>query len=109
MRFSCTKHLNLLVVLGWVGLDPIFSTYSGLGWVRQSMDWVGSGHTKWTHGQLRAYTELRVRYTLPPVVTVAVVDADQRLCAECKSLPDYHPARFEDTYPTYSVFLFVRL
>ena len=23
-----------------------------LGWVSQPMGWVGSGHTKWTHGQL---------------------------------------------------------
>ena len=23
-----------------------------LGWVSQLMGWVGSGHTKWTHGQL---------------------------------------------------------
>jgi len=30
------------VVLGWVGL----------GWVSQLMGWVGSGQTKWTHGQL---------------------------------------------------------
>ena len=33
-------HLFPLVV-GWVGL----------GWVSQLMGWVGSGHTKWTHGQ----------------------------------------------------------
>jgi len=36
--------------LGRVG--SIFSTCSGLGWVSQLMDWVGSGHTKWTRGQL---------------------------------------------------------
>ena len=24
----------------------------GLGWVSQLMGWVGSGHTKWTHGQV---------------------------------------------------------
>jgi len=24
----------------------------GLGWVNQLMGWVGSGHTKWTRGQL---------------------------------------------------------
>jgi len=29
-----------------------FFTCSGLGWVSQLMGWVGSGHTKWTHGQL---------------------------------------------------------
>jgi len=42
----------LLVVLGWVGLGPNFSTCSGLGWVSQLMRWVfgvESGHTKWTH------------------------------------------------------------
>jgi len=32
--------------MGWV--DP----WVGLGWVSQLMGWVGSGHTKWTHGQL---------------------------------------------------------
>ena len=32
-RFDCTKQLNLLVVLGWVGLDPKFSTCNELGWV----------------------------------------------------------------------------
>jgi len=37
----------LLVVLGWVGLGPNFSTYSGLGWVSQLMGWVASGHIKW--------------------------------------------------------------
>ena len=35
--------------MGWV---HIFSTCSGLGWVSQLMGWVGSGHTKRTHGQL---------------------------------------------------------
>jgi len=33
---------------------------SGLGWVSQLMGWVGSGHTKWTHGQLCA--EVLVQY-----------------------------------------------
>jgi len=42
IRFGCTKQLNLLDVLGWVGL----------GWVSQLMGWVRSGHTKWTRGQL---------------------------------------------------------
>ena len=52
IRFGCTKQLNLLVVglLGRVGLGPIFSLV--MGWVSQPMGWVGSGHTKWTHGQL---------------------------------------------------------
>jgi len=60
IRFGGTKQLNLLVVLGRVGWGPNFSTCSGLGWV--GLDWVsqlmgsvGSGHTKWTHGQLRNY------------------------------------------------------
>jgi len=49
----------MLVVFGWVGLGPNFSTCSGvwfglvwLGWVSQLMGWVGSSHTKWTRGQL---------------------------------------------------------
>jgi len=50
IRFGCTKQLNLLVVVGWVGLGPNF--FHVLGWVSQMMGWVGSGHTKWTHGQL---------------------------------------------------------
>ena len=36
--------------MGWVGLGPNFPL--GLGWVSQLMDWLGSGHTKWTNGQL---------------------------------------------------------
>jgi len=52
IRFGCTKQLSLLVVLGWVGLGPNFPTCGGLGWFSQPMGWVGSGHTKWTHGQL---------------------------------------------------------
>jgi len=47
----------------WVGLGSIgsgwvhFSTCGGLDWVglggvSQLMGWVGSGHAKWTHGQL---------------------------------------------------------
>jgi len=48
------QTVKLLVVLGWVGLGPNFPTCSGLGWVGlgQLMGWVGSGLTKWTHGQL---------------------------------------------------------
>ena len=45
IRFGCVMQLNFLVVLGWV---QIFH----LSWVCQLMGWVGSGHTKWTHGQL---------------------------------------------------------
>ena len=52
MRFGCTKQLNLLVVLGWVVVGPKFPTCCGLVWVSQLMGWVGSGHTKWTHGRL---------------------------------------------------------
>jgi len=52
IRFGCIQLLNLLVVLGWVGLGPNFPTCRGLGWVSQLMGWVESGHTKWTHGQL---------------------------------------------------------
>jgi len=47
-------YAPLLVVLGWVGLSPNFSTCSGLGWVGSVSwcCWIGLGHTKWTHGQL---------------------------------------------------------
>jgi len=40
VKFDCTADLtatgnqSLLVILGWVGLGPNFSTCSGLGWVR---------------------------------------------------------------------------
>ena len=48
--------LLLELSMGWgdprVRLGPNFSTCSGSGWVSQLMRWVGSGHTKWTHGQL---------------------------------------------------------
>ena len=40
IRFGCTKQLVLVV----------------LGLVSQLMGWVGSGHTKWTHGQLLSHT-----------------------------------------------------
>ena len=36
----------------WVGLGRDFSAFGGLGCVSQLMGWVGSGHTKWTRGQL---------------------------------------------------------
>jgi len=39
----------LLVVLGWVQM-----WWVGSGWISQLMGWVGSGHTKLTHGQLWA-------------------------------------------------------
>ena len=42
IRFGCTKQLNLLVVLGWVGLDPNFSTCSGLGQSADGLGWIGS-------------------------------------------------------------------
>jgi len=48
--------------MGWVGLGRDFSVFDGLGpnfctcselgWVSQLMGWLGSGHTKWTRGQL---------------------------------------------------------
>jgi len=50
IRVGCIKKLNLLALLGWVGLGPNFPTFNGLGWV--GLGWVGSGHTRWTHGQL---------------------------------------------------------
>ena len=43
-------------------MAPDVSTYSGLGWsgwVGQLMGWVGSGHTKWTRGQLCVITQLQ--------------------------------------------------
>jgi len=35
-----------------IGLGPNFSNCRGLCWVSQLMGWVGSGHTKLTHGQV---------------------------------------------------------
>jgi len=40
------------VGLGQVGSKIFHLHWVGLGWVSQLMGWVGSGHTKWTHGQL---------------------------------------------------------
>jgi len=37
---------------GWVQICPLVVGWVGLGCVSQLMGWVGSGHTKWTHGQL---------------------------------------------------------
>ena len=37
--------------VGWV-VTPKLSTCNGLAWVSQLTGWVGSGHTKCTHGQL---------------------------------------------------------
>ena len=58
----------MLDVLGWVGLGPNFPTCSGLGWV-------GSGHTKWTHGQLWDAPTSPVRHRV--------------LAAPCRSLAVY--------------------
>jgi len=41
IRFCCTKQLNLLVVVGRVGLGPNFSTCSGLGCSGVAMGWTG--------------------------------------------------------------------
>jgi len=41
----------------------------GLGWVSQLMGWVGSGHTKWTHGQLRSDVRPTVRLSVPSIDT----------------------------------------
>jgi len=43
--FGCTKQLCLLVVLGWVGLGPNYSTCNGWVGLGQSADglvWIGS-------------------------------------------------------------------
>jgi len=40
-RFDCTKQLNLLVVLGWVGLGQKFSTCNELGLVGSVSWWTG--------------------------------------------------------------------
>jgi len=37
MRFGCTKQLNLLVLLGWVGMGRDFSIFDGFGWVGSSI------------------------------------------------------------------------
>jgi len=45
MRVGCTRQLNLLVVLVWVGLGPIFSLVVGWVGLCQSVDglgWIGS-------------------------------------------------------------------
>jgi len=42
-----------------IGLGPIFSIvvgWVGLGQSGDGLGWVGSGHTKWTHGQLCTLT-----------------------------------------------------
>jgi len=53
IRFGCTKQLSLLVALGCAGFGSVgskFFNFNGLGYVSQLMGWVGSGHTKLTHG-----------------------------------------------------------
>ena len=54
----------MIAIVSCIGLGPNFSTYSGLGWVSQLMGWVGSGHTKWTHGQLCVECSLGLAITL---------------------------------------------
>jgi len=55
IRFGCiNKFVSCIRLVRFVSK---FSTCSGLGWVglgwvSQLMSWIGSGHTKWTHGQL---------------------------------------------------------
>ena len=48
-----------------IGLGPNFLTSSGLGWV-------GSGHTKWTHGQ-RCVDLYNGRKTMAVAMVVVVV------------------------------------
>jgi len=43
--------MTVSIGLGRVG-SKFFFICSGLGWVSKLMGLVGSGHTKWTHGQL---------------------------------------------------------
>ena len=43
-KYVTTKlYAPLLVVLGWVGLGPIFSICSGLGWIGSVSQWVALG------------------------------------------------------------------
>jgi len=46
IRFGCTKQLNLLVVVGWVGLGPNFfprvAGWVGLGQSNDGLGWIGS-------------------------------------------------------------------
>jgi len=44
---------------GWVQFFSLVVGWVGFGWVSQLMGWVGSGHTKWTHGQLWASRRAR--------------------------------------------------
>ena len=76
IRFGCIKQLNLLAVLGWVGLGPNFFTCSGFGlvWVGQLMGWVGSGHTKWTHDN--SDTNIQFIQTDPPTYTHGLYNND---------------------------------
>jgi hypothetical protein len=46
----CAQSLN--VGLGWVGSCLRLSMWVGSGWVKQVVDWVGSGQDNWTHGHL---------------------------------------------------------
>jgi len=44
--------MTVSIGLGRVGSKFFHLLWVGLGWVSKLMDWVGSGQTKWTHGQL---------------------------------------------------------
>jgi len=46
--------------LGWVGSIFLDLRWVGLGWITQLMGWAGSGHRKWTHGQLWGYIHQRI-------------------------------------------------
>ena len=53
IRFGCTRRQNLLAVLGWVGLDPIFFSlvlgWVGLGQSADGLGWIGSHRMdRWT-------------------------------------------------------------
>jgi len=85
IRFGCTKQLNLLVVVGWVGLGPNFSTCSGLGWVGLSqsadgMGWIGSHKMDpWTTPVDIASCTIPYRLTCRLISLIARVNHVQRI------------------------------
>jgi len=49
---DCVNAFKALLDKIWLHQAVKFVSCIGLGWVSQLMGWVGSGRTKWTHGQL---------------------------------------------------------
>jgi len=64
---ACFVPLSALVMtpsFHWDGLGWVEIFKFQLGWVSQSMGWVGLGHIKWTHGQLcHNYTLPKCKYS----------------------------------------------